>query len=214
MLKIILFLSGSLFLTSAFADLGIYTYSKSGNIFFYSKNENKVLQLTHSGKNKHPVLSPDQRWIVFITRSNYLIPHACAFSLTKTNYADEIRIVDLKTMHKKILVAVHPDCDHARKVIIDPNDLQFSPDSRTVYFATSAWATSGAVHAVNMSGKNVRFVIDGNEYRVVQQGKYKGDLIVNQHRARFKGDTPLGTYDWDWLFTPKGKQIKLYKKED
>ena len=214
MLKIILFILCSLFLTSTFADRGIYTYSKSGNIFFYSKNENKVLQLTHSGKNAHSVLSPDQRWIAFITRSNYIIPRACAFSLTKTNYADEIRIVDLKKMRKKILVAVHPDCDHAKKVIIDPNDLQFSPDGKTLYFATSAWATSGAVHAVNVDGKKLRFVIDGNEYRVVQHGKYKSDLIVNQHRARFKGDTPLGTYDWDWLFTPEGKQIKLYKKEN
>ncbi|GEM_PF-5793027 len=62
----------------------------------------------------------------------------CAFSLTKTNYADEVWIVDLSTMHKKILVSVHPDCDHPKKVIIDPNDLQFSPDSKILYFATSA----------------------------------------------------------------------------
>jgi hypothetical protein len=32
---------------------------------------------------------------------------------------------------------------------------------------------------------------------------------VNQHRYRFKGDTPLGSYNWDWLFTPSEKQIKL-----
>ena len=24
----------------------------------------------------------------------------------------------------------------------------------------------------------------------------------------------LSSYNWDWLFTPAGKQIKLYKKED
>ena len=42
----------------------------------------------------------------------------------------------------------------------------------------------------------------------------KGDIIVNQHRYRFKDDTPLGSYNWDWIFTPTGRQIKLYKKED
>jgi hypothetical protein len=74
--------------------------------------------------------------------------------------------------------------------------------------------TSGAIHAVDVDGNHLRFVTDGSELRVVQSGPYKGDIIVNQHRYRFKGDTPLGSYDWDWLFTPTGKQIKLYKKED
>ena len=49
----------------------------------------------------------------------------------------------------------------------------------------------------------------GNEYRVVMDGKYTSDLIVTQHRYREQG----GSYDWDWLLTPAGKQIKLYRKE-
>lgn len=203
-----------MFSSSIFADQGIYTYSKFGYIFFYSKNNDHILQLTYSGKSKDPVLSPNGKWLAFVMRSRNLIPNACAFSLTKTNYADEIFMFDLKTMRKKILVPDKPDCDHPKKVIIDPNDLQFSPDSKTLYFATSAWATSGAVHAVDVDGKNLRFVTDANEYHIIKHGKYKGDLIVYQHRYRFKKDTPLGSYDWDWLFTPEGKQIKLYKKED
>ena len=74
--------------------------------------------------------------------------------------------------------------------------------------------TSGAIHAVDVDGKHLRFVTHGGELRVVQSGSYKGDIIVNQHRYHFKGDTPLGSYNWDWLFTPTGKQIKLYKKLD
>ena len=87
--------------------------------------------------------------------------------------------------------------------------MQFSPDSKTLYFATSAWATSGAIHAIDVNGKNLRFITAGNEYHVVTHGKYRGDLIVNQHRYHDQG----GSYDWDWLFTPQGKQIKLYRKE-
>lgn len=184
--------------------------SEQNNI---DKNK-KIDELTRGAKLTDLIESPNGKWIAFVKRSSHIIPRACAFSLTKTNYADEIWIINVDTMQKKILVHVDPDCDNPEKVIIDPNDLQFSPDSNTLYFATSAWATSGAVHAINVNGKNLRFVTDANEYRVVYLGKYKGDLIVNQHRARFKGDTPLGTYDLDWLFTPQGKQIKLYKKED
>lgn len=32
------------------------------------------------------------------------------------------------------------------------------------------------------------FRIDGNEHHVIKDGKYEGDLVVNQHRYRFKGD--------------------------
>jgi len=174
----------------------------------------KIDQLTHGAKLTDLIESPDNQWIAFVKSSKKIIPKSCAFSLTTTNYADEIWMINVHTMQKKLLVAENPDCDNPEKTIIDPNDLQFSPDSKTLYFATSAWATSGAIHAIDSDGKNLRFITAGNEYHVITHGKYSGDLIVNQHRYRFKGDTPLGSYDWDWLFTPAGKQIKLYRKED
>lgn len=217
MKKILYFISYFLFLifsSSVFAEKNISTYVKNGYVFLHLKAEKQILQITSSGVAHDSVLSPNQQWLAFVMRSNILIPHECAFSLTKTDYADEIWMVNLNTMHKKILVGVHPDCDEPEKVIIDPNELQFSPDSKMLYFATSGWATSGAIHAVNVDGSHLRFVTDGNEYHVVKKGKYAGDLIVNQHRYRFKGDTPLGSYDWDWLFSPDGKQIKLYRKYD
>lgn len=202
-----------LFFTFAFpvfAGEKFKAYAKADHIYLFSKIKKQTIQVTHSGVSHDPVLSPNEKWLVFVRRSNHLIPRACAFSLTKTNYADEVLIVDLNTMHKKILVNVHPDCDHPKKVIIDPNDLQFSPDSKTLYFATSAWATSGAIHAIDVDGKNLRYVTYANEYHVIQNWKYRGDLIAYQHRYHDKG----GSYDWDWLFTPQGKQIKLYKKEN
>jgi hypothetical protein len=70
------------------------------------------------------------------------------------------------------------------------------------------------VHAIDVDGNHLRFVTDGSELRVVQDGSYKGDVIVSQHRYRFKGNTPLGSYDWDCLLTPRGRRIKVYKKED
>src|SRR5438045_3076772 len=44
------------------------------------------------------------------------------------------------------------------KVIIDPHNLQFSPNSKTLYFETSAWVTSGAIHAVDVNGNHLRYV--------------------------------------------------------
>ena len=114
-----------LFLTvafSVFADEKFHAYTKSGHIYLFSKIKNQTFQITHSGVSHDPVLSPDKKWLAFVMRSKHLIPRACAFSLTKTNYADEVWIVNLSTMRKKILVDVQRDCDHPKKVIIDPND--------------------------------------------------------------------------------------------
>ena len=207
--KMILFLSFLLFFETLFADTGIYTYSKSGNIFFYSKKGNRVLQLTHSGKSKHAVLSPNGRYVVYVKKSNFVAPRNCFYFYLRGEHADEIWIADLSNMEKRLLVFPTFDCDDVSKDTMDPHHLIFSPNGKTIYFETSAWVTSGAVHAVDVDGKNSRFVIDGTELRIVQTGRYKGDLIVNQHRYHDKG----GSYNWDWLFTPEGKQIKLYKKE-
>jgi hypothetical protein len=50
-------------------------------------------------------------------------------------------------------------------------------------------STLGAVHAIDVDGNHLRFVTDGSELRVVQDGPYKGGVIVRQHRYRFKGST-------------------------
>src|SRR3989338_2660307 len=100
-------------------------------------------------------------------------------STLKGDHADEIWIVNTEKMTKKLLVPPHFTCSDVTKLVIDPHHLRFSPDSNTLYFETSAWVTSGAIHAVNVDGKHERFVTDGTELRIVQTGSYKGDLIVN-----------------------------------
>jgi Tol biopolymer transport system component len=173
----------------------------------------RILLLTKDAKLTDLTESPDGKWIVFVKKSNYTIPSNCFYFSEKGEQAEEIWIVNTREVTKKLLVAPHFSCRDVSNIIIDPHNLQFSPNSKTLYFETSAWVTSGAIHAVDIDGNHLRFVTDGSELRVVQSGLYKGDIIVNQHRYRFKGDAPLGSYNWDWLFTPTGKQIKLYKKE-
>lgn len=179
----------------------------------YTK-EKSAMQLTKDAKLTDLTKSADGKWIAFVKKSDYTIPSNCFYFSEKGEHANEIWLVNTKEMTKKLLVAPYFSCGDVSKVIIDPHNLQFSPNSKILYFETSAWATSGAIHAVNVDGNHLRFVTDGNELRVVQSGPYKGDIIVNQHRYRFKGHTPFGSYNWDWLLTPTGKQIKLYKKMD
>lgn len=185
-------------------------FSKLGNIY-YIDNSGHSIQITRTGNDSSPVLSPNKNAIAFVRVGNKIIPDSCDID---AKYGNEVWLYDFSTKKEKRLVQNNFQCDNPKKQITDPRELLFSPDSKVVYFITTAWTTSGAIHAVDANGKHLRFLTDGNVLDIVQSGPYKGDLIVNQHRYRFKDDTPLGSYDWDWLFTPTGKQIKLYKKED
>lgn len=175
----------------------------------HKKEKNaEILQLTKGAKLTDLIRSPNGRWIAFVKKSNDTTPNNCFYFSEKGERADEIWIINTQKMTKKLLVAPHFTCKDMSTVIIDPHNLQFSPDSNTLYFETSAWVTSGAIHAVNVNGSHLKFITAGSELRIVQSGQYKGDLIVNQHRYHFTGNTPLGSDNRDWLLTPTGKQIR------
>ena len=183
------------------------------------------------------IASPDGKLIAFIKPTKKIIPDRCFSTLNPDDaieatadpdtglstepdqsenlkYANQIWIYNTKSKKEKLLVDVNFDCDKPERQMVDPGQIKFSPDSRKLYFIATGWVTSGALHVVNIDGTDEHYLIPANSYQFVKNGQYKGDLIVNQHHYRIKGDTPLGSYDWDWLFTPEGKQIQLYKKEN
>ena len=87
--------------------------------------------------------------------------------------------------------------------LTDIEQIEFSPDGRTLYFQTYAWLTSPAIHAVDIASGKQRLVTHGWLNHVVPAGRFKGDLVVHQHR-HFVGS---GTYEWYWLFTGNGKEV-------
>jgi Tol biopolymer transport system component len=210
MKKIILIVLYGLLFSSLAGAYGDHVYQKHGNVYYYFLSDEYATQLTHSFQDSDPVLSPNSRWVAFLRKSRFPIPKSChAYYDPNDRYGKEIWIYDLKKRKERLLVANDFACgDHLTQTIIDPADLKFSPDSKTLYFETSAWDTSGAIHSVKIDGSQLIFVTNGNGYRVVIDGKYKGDLIINQHRYHRHGSS----YDWDWLYSPNGKQIKLYEK--
>ncbi|OGT45383.1 MAG: hypothetical protein A3E83_00120 [Gammaproteobacteria bacterium RIFCSPHIGHO2_12_FULL_41_20] len=176
-------------------------YSKSGNIY-YSQSRNHVIQITHSGKDSSPILSSNKKMIAFIRIGNQVIPKRCdANTKTETEYGNQVWIYDIRTKKERLLVKNNFQCNQAEKQIIDPSDLLFSPDNKILYFITSAWVTSGALHAININGTKEHYITSANSFEVVTKGEDKGYLIVYQHRYFIGG----GTYDWYWLISPNGK---------
>lgn len=187
-------------------------FVNAGNIYYTPQASHQAIQITNEGKDSKPLLSPDKKIIAFVRIGDQLIPKGCDAGGAETAYGNQIWVYDIPTKKERLLVANNFHCDEPKEQIIDPDDLTFSPNSKVLYFGTSAWTTSGAVHSVNVDGTNQRFVTDGSLVEVIHKGVHKGDLIVNQHRYHFdKQGNPLGSYNWDWRISPDGKKRTLWR---
>jgi hypothetical protein len=102
----------------------------------------------------------------------------------------------------RTLLASRP-ADDPKQNLTGFSHLNLSPDGKTLYFETDAWATSGAIHAINLSTGGVSYVTAGELACVVLSREYQGDLVVEQHRYFVQG----GSHDDLWLYNSTGKQI-------
>ena len=191
------FACGLLLLAPVPARAQTVAADKKGNVW-YTDRAGRRTRLTTDGKNSDPDLSPDKRRIVYVHKAPGKEINTGAGDATPT----DLCVMDIDGKNQETLVR-SADAEDVKDVLADFSSPSWSPDGRTIYFASAAYATSGAVHAYDFNKKSVRFVMPGNGPLVVPSGEYKGDLLVAQHRY-FLGS---GSLDWYWLFTPEGKEI-------
>ena len=96
--------------------------------------------------------------------------------------------------------------DSVTRTLAAMSSPKFSPDGRRVYFLSSAWVTSDAVHAVDVATGREWFIAPGNSIAIIPRGRYAGCLLVSQHRYR---PNEGGSFDWTWLLGTDGKEIAL-----
>lgn len=130
------------------------------------------------------IASPDGRWHAYISPR------------------DEIWISTADGRQPRRLLAAKPD-DDPRRNLAGFNNLAFSPDGRALYVLTEAWATSNALHRVELDSGKTRFICDANAVEVVTQGPSAGHLRVQKHKYFPQG----GSYEAWFLISPAGKEI-------
>jgi dipeptidyl aminopeptidase/acylaminoacyl peptidase len=162
---------------------------KQGNIF-YDAGDGKSQQLTRSGKDSQPVLSPDGKLVAFVR--------------TLDNQDTELWLMDSSGGNARAIVQHHED-DDVKKNITEINNPLFALNSKALYFQSAAWATSNAIHLYDLKTDKHHFITDGNSLELVPKGKYKNYLIVSKHKYYKKRD---GSYEDFCLVSPKGKEIK------
>jgi hypothetical protein len=94
--------------------------------------------------------------------------------------------------------------DSVPLILADLSSPSFSPDGKRVYFLSSAWVTSKAVHAVDVASGREWYIAPGNTLEVIPRGEFAGCLLVAQHRYSAESG---GSYDWVWVLTPNGRQL-------
>jgi hypothetical protein len=181
-------------LTSAFSQS---VSVKDDNIQFTDK-AGQTTAITSGGRDSGPVLALDGKWVAFVRKVDG------KKIATGSEEVDPTELWQVRTDGKEPSLLVK--CRAAEKpgsVIAGFENLQFSTNGKLLYFVTSAWATSGAVHVVDTTNRKERYLFPGNDLKIVAAGEYKDCLLVQQHKYFVGG----GSYDWFWLLRPDGKEV-------
>ncbi|MDB4906001.1 MAG: hypothetical protein JWO05_785 [Gemmatimonadetes bacterium] len=119
--------------------------------------------------------------------------------------ATELWIASADGSNARLLVSGRAS-DSVERAIASISSPRFSPDGHRLYFLSTAWVTSAAVHAVDLASGRERFVAPANSLEIVPTGPLSGCLLVDQHRY---WPNEGGSYDWTWLLSSDGREIAL-----
>jgi len=173
-----------------------------GNIFYRDKNS-KETQITFKNLDFNPIWSPDKQKIAFLRQpTNDAIVECSGESYGfGGNSWHEIWLYDLITQEEILLTSAEDTCyGYIEKLI-------FSLDEKRIYFKHSKWVTSSAIEVVDIKTKEVNFITGGNTLEVIQEGEYKGNLLVSKHK--YHPAPNYGAYSASCIISPEGEEIKI-----
>ena len=159
---------------------------QKGNIVYVENGKSK--QLTESGRDKNPILSPKQDWIYFIRQGQVNQEQV-------KKSGDEIWRVkidgsSLAKLHKEI------ELENNNGGAID--EIHISPDGLRIYFQASKFSTGSSLEVMNSDGTNLQYLGPAEVMKIILEGKYAGYILASQGRV----EKDKGRFWQFYLFTP------------
>ncbi len=157
------------FLPLALANAGsanLTAYEENGNIFIEA--DGKATQLTNTGRDSEPILSPDGKWVAFSREIEGKVKECSARDDLWECPSDQLWIIDPEGKFELMLLEPREEDNDTEKVIYYFRSKAFSSDSQSIYFVTPSYAVSDAIHAVDIDGENDRYITDGNTLQIVR----------------------------------------------
>jgi hypothetical protein len=178
--------------------------SNLGNLV-YIDDAGRDHTLTTTGMDNDAVLSPDGRFILFVRMNQTSAPmEGCSADASESRPAKLMRInVDGTGEAEVLQTAPH---DEMEKTLCGFLRGQFNSSGSKFYFDTPAWATSGAVHVLDLKSGRETFFTAGSDIWVITKcamPEYIDQIVVPQHRYFAFG----GSYDWYYLFDENAKEV-------
>ncbi len=173
--------------------------SVAGNVVL--EQDGKSVQLTTSGRDVEPVLSPDGGLVVYTRLPQPPGTDTADVDCSAPATSDAIRMIKVDGSGDRPIVAGHA-ADQPEAQLCGFQAKQFSSSGSRLYFLSTAWATSGALHAYDFGTGKEHYLLPANDLVVLAfcTDDNRDALAVEQHRYFVFG----GSYDWYWLYDPTG----------
>ena len=168
-------------------------------------------QITSSGGDFDPSLSPDGKTVVFARRipgqacppESDCLPATTLWAVNLSEAPLDPRPVFTGPVRGATGEPTEPTFTH----LFLP---QLSPDARYLYFLVNYATTSNAIYRFDLKSKKVDFISPAGSYRIVPSGRCQGYLIASIRKSTLS----LRIFHWYWLLTPEGKEVGLIGPDD
>jgi len=151
-----------------------------------------------------PELSPDGKSVVFIKEEVAGDP---GYDTARSS----LWLADLASGKVRLLLASTPGTEVTTNLAAMWKP-RFSLNGGFVYVLAEAWATSFAIHQINVSTGAHRYVTDGDLQFVIRQGRYAGYLMVQKHV--YPKNIDRGAYNPVFVIRPDGGESFMVPGSD
>jgi len=175
----------------------------NGNVVF-TDNRGTTKQITAGHSDSDPSLSLDGRQIVFVR-------HTANNTGIETDWTELwIAHLDGTEAPSRVLVGHTGDLTPGPTMLLAGfSKPQFSPDGQRVYFISAGWATSSAIHVLDVRTGKSTFLFAGLDVDVIQHGPYSGFLIGTTDPL-----TKSGRIIVYWLLDAGGRRVRRIAESD